>query len=91
MPADAGTPADADARGADPVNWGPPFVAVGYRTVRAYSMDGKSWTQAPDPHGPPGGVDGTADRRGQSVAAAQVAAGGKASSSRSAEPPETSA
>jgi hypothetical protein len=28
---------------------GPPFVAVGYSSLRAYSADGKSWTQAPAP------------------------------------------
>jgi hypothetical protein len=33
----------------DPVNWGPPFVAIGYRSARVYSMDGKTWSQAPDP------------------------------------------
>jgi hypothetical protein len=40
------------------VSWGPPFVAVGYRSVRAYSADGKTWTQAPDPAVLPAGWTG---------------------------------
>jgi hypothetical protein len=30
-------------------SFGPPFVAVGYATMRASSDDGKSWMRAPDP------------------------------------------
>jgi hypothetical protein len=37
---------------------GPPFLAVGYGTVRAISNDGKSWTDAPPPSPLPAGFSG---------------------------------
>ena len=58
MRADAGDGDGSGAPSADPVNWGPPFVAFGYRSARAYSMDGKAWTQAPDPAVLPAGWTG---------------------------------
>jgi hypothetical protein len=48
-PTDAGTPGDGSSASGDPTSWGPPFVGFGYRSARIYSMDGKTWTQAPDP------------------------------------------
>lgn len=63
----AGTP-DRDGGGVDAapsggptldgVKVGPPFVAVGYATIRAYSSDGKSWTTAADPSPLPGSFSG---------------------------------
>ena len=55
---DAASPdarSDASVSGS---HFGPPFVAAGYGTLRAFSADGKSWTRAPDPTSLPAGWSG---------------------------------
>jgi hypothetical protein len=58
---DGGTARDAAPSGGPDltaIKVGPPFVAVGYATIRAYSNDGKSWTTASDPSPLPGSFSG---------------------------------
>jgi hypothetical protein len=58
---DGGTAGDAAPSGGPnltAVKVGPPFVAVGYATLRAYSSDGKSWTTAAAPSPLPGSFSG---------------------------------
>jgi hypothetical protein len=58
---DGGNSGDAATSGGPDltaVKVGPPFVAVGYATIRAYSSDGKSWATAADPSPLPGSFSG---------------------------------